>query len=87
MSEIGRVALFGKLNSLGYKAIEGATVSERQEIANRHTSDGTRASTVRKHFFIAGRRDRNPHFNVPVNAGAIAMSGMICCRAASPWRP
>ncbi|MEA2697437.1 MAG: type secretion system protein VasG, partial [Myxococcales bacterium] len=26
MSEISRVALFGKLNSLGYKAIEGATV-------------------------------------------------------------
>ncbi len=26
MSEINRVALFGKLNSLGYKAIEGATV-------------------------------------------------------------
>ncbi|MES1166127.1 MAG: type VI secretion system ATPase TssH [Verrucomicrobiota bacterium] len=26
MSEIGRVALFGKLNSLAYKAIEGATV-------------------------------------------------------------
>ena len=26
MSEISRVALFGKLNSLGYKAIESATV-------------------------------------------------------------
>jgi len=26
MSEISRVALFGKLNSVGYKAIEGATV-------------------------------------------------------------
>lgn len=26
MAEIGRVALFGKLNSVGYKAIEGATV-------------------------------------------------------------
>ena len=26
MSEISRVALFGKLNSLGYKAVEGATV-------------------------------------------------------------
>jgi type VI secretion system protein VasG len=26
MSEISRVALFGKLNPLGYKAIEGATV-------------------------------------------------------------
>src|ERR1043165_6188721 len=26
MSEISRVALFGKLNSLAYKAIEGATV-------------------------------------------------------------
>ncbi len=26
MSEISRVALFGKLNSIGYKAIEGATV-------------------------------------------------------------
>ena len=26
MSEINRTALFGKLNSLGYKAIEGATV-------------------------------------------------------------
>ena len=26
MTEISRVALFGKLNSLGYKAIEGATV-------------------------------------------------------------
>ena len=26
MSEINRVALFGKLNSLAYKAIEGATV-------------------------------------------------------------
>ena len=26
MSEISRAALFGKLNSLGYKAIEGATV-------------------------------------------------------------
>ncbi len=26
MAEIGRVALFGKLNSIGYKAIEGATV-------------------------------------------------------------
>ena len=27
MSEISRSALFGKLNSLAYKAIEGATVS------------------------------------------------------------
>ena len=26
MTEISRVALFGKLNSLGYKAVEGATV-------------------------------------------------------------
>ena len=26
MSEISRASLFGKLNSLGYKAIEGATV-------------------------------------------------------------
>src|SRR5215813_13296985 len=26
MSDISRAALFGKLNSLGYKAIEGATV-------------------------------------------------------------
>ena len=26
MTEISRVALFGKLNSIGYKAIEGATV-------------------------------------------------------------
>lgn len=26
MSEISRTALFGKLNSLAYKAIEGATV-------------------------------------------------------------
>ncbi len=26
MTEISRVALFGKLNSLAYKAIEGATV-------------------------------------------------------------
>ena len=26
MSEISRVALFGKLNSLGYRAIESATV-------------------------------------------------------------
>src|SRR5277367_143851 len=26
MSDISRVALFGKLNALGYKAIEGATV-------------------------------------------------------------
>ncbi len=26
MAEISRVALFGKLNSLGYKAIESATV-------------------------------------------------------------
>src|SRR5271167_1346614 len=26
MSDISRVALFGKLNSLGYKAVEGATV-------------------------------------------------------------
>ena len=26
MTEISRVSLFGKLNSLGYKAIEGATV-------------------------------------------------------------
>ena len=26
MAEISRVALFGKLNSLGYKAVEGATV-------------------------------------------------------------
>jgi type VI secretion system protein VasG len=26
MSEISRVALFGKLNKLGYQAIEGATV-------------------------------------------------------------
>ena len=26
MSEISRVSLFGKLNSLGYKAIESATV-------------------------------------------------------------
>ena len=26
MTEISRVALFGKLNSMGYKAIEGATV-------------------------------------------------------------
>lgn len=26
MTEISRVALFGKLNTLGYKAIEGATV-------------------------------------------------------------
>ena len=26
MSDISRVALFGKLNSIGYKAVEGATV-------------------------------------------------------------
>ena len=26
MSDISRAALFGKLNSLGYKAVEGATV-------------------------------------------------------------
>ena len=26
MTEISRVALFGKLNSIGYKAVEGATV-------------------------------------------------------------
>ena len=26
MSEISRVALFGKLNRLGYQAVEGATV-------------------------------------------------------------
>ena len=36
MAEISRVALFGKLNSVGYKAIESATVFCKLQIGRAH---------------------------------------------------
>src|SRR5688572_25802382 len=66
MAEINRVALFGKLNSLGYKAIESATVLCKlrgnpyvelehwiQQIINGQDSDLHR---ILKHFEIDSAR-------------------------------
>jgi hypothetical protein len=66
-------------------SIEGATVGEPQEIANRHTNDDVAsASSVRKRLVMAGRRGRNSHFNAPGNAGAISIRG--ASPSASPTR-
>ena len=47
MTEISRVALFGKLNSLGYKTIESATVFCKMRLIFGKESKSTRADRGR----------------------------------------
>src|SRR5262249_38382434 len=50
-------------------SIEGATVSERHEIAERHTNNEVAStSNVRKCLDIAGRQHRKGHFSARHNA-------------------